>query len=337
MKKALFLTVVLFETLMLFSGAVSEAKDQNAVTVYSYDSFSGEWGPGPEVIPLFEEETGIKVNLIEVGGAAELVNRLILEGDNTSADVAIGISDDYASEEVLNLFSPYKSQYADTIREDIIFDKEFRLTPFDWGTFAFVYDTQSGIDKPESLEDLTDEKYDDKVILIDPRTSSVGSGLLSWTKNALGEDGALSWWEKMKDNALTIPSGWSSAYGLFTEGEAPLVISYTTSPVYHVMNEDTIRYEALIFQDGHQATIEGVGILKNAKNRENAEKFIDFILSEAQEEIAVLNSMYPVNASTELPSAYSYAPVPEKIFTSDLMTQDERNTLLKEWEEVMTN
>ncbi len=141
----------------------------------------------------------------------------------------------------------------------------------------------------------------------------------------------------MKDNALTIASGWSSGYGLFTEGEAPIVISYTTSPVYHVMNENTDRYQTLIFPEGHEATIEGMGILKTSKNKENAKVFIDFILTDAQKDIAVMNSMYPANNETELPDAYNKAaPKPDKIMTSSTLTNEKKNKMLESWTEVMT-
>ena len=142
----------------------------------------------------------------------------------------------------------------------------------------------------------------------------------------------------MRDNMLTMADGWSSAYGLFTEGEAPLVISYTTSPVYHVLNEDTTRYQAVIFSEGHQETIEGIGILKNAKHRKNAESFVDFVLTEGQEDIAVLNSMYPVNSTIELPDAYEWAPEPEILFTSDSdVVENHLDDILQDWIEVMTN
>ena len=178
-------------------------------------------------------------------------------------------------------------------------------------------------------------KYKGKVILIDPRTSSVGMGLLLWTYNVFGDE-YLNWWEKMKDNALTIASGWSSAYGLFTEGEAPIVLSYTTSPVYHVMYEDTTRYQALVFSEGHEATIEGMGILKSAKNIKEAKAFIDFVLTDGQVTLALANSMYPVNTAIELPKAFDYAPKPAKIFKSGQVGQEKTSKLLESWTEVMT-
>ena len=136
----------------------------------------------------------------------------------------------------------------------------------------------------------------------------------------------------------SIADGWSSAYGLFTEGEAPIVISYTTSPVYHVLNEDTTRYQALVFPEGHHKTIESIGILASSDNKEEAQAFVDFILSEGQVDTAIANSMYPANGETVLPEAYDYAPLPEKIFDTDpayVAANIDRWT--EEWTQAMIN
>ena len=329
MKKVLSLLAVLLIAASLVSAqSMMEKKPsaENTLTVYAYDTFCGDWGAAASVIPAFEEATGIKVNLVACGGAVEMLSRLRLEGKRTPCDVVIGITNDLA-ESAYGILESYDSPYLDTIDSRYVFDPEHRLIPYDYGAFAFVWDTESGITPPTCLEDLTKEEYKDKVILIDPRTSSVGTGLLAWTYNALG-DGWLDWWEKMSENALTIASGWSSAYGLFTEGEAPIVLSYTTSPVYHVMYEDTTRYQALLFTDGHTVTIEGVGIIKDTQHRKEAEAFIDFLLTDAQIDLANANSMYPVNSTIELPEAYDYAPVPEKIYANSLI---ETSELLLKW------
>lgn len=336
MKKAFLLIVVLLLAFasLYAEGAKEAAESPNTITVYAYDSFAGEWGPGPIVVPAFEEKTGLKVELISCGDAIEMVNKIIMEGERCKADVVIGISDDVAYR-AYDLFESYSSPALENIPAEIVFDPEHRLLPFDYGNFAFVYDTKANIKAPESLEDLTKPEYKGRVILIDPRTSSVGMGLLMWTYNEFGED-YLSWWEKMTENALTIASGWSSAYGLFTEGEAPIVLSYTTSPVYHVLNENTDRYQALVFENGHQATIEGIGLLKSSENKDNAKLFIDYVLNEGQVDIAVLNSMYPANASVELPSAYAYAPKPAKMYKSGNTGDEKTAELLKAWTEVVT-
>lgn len=312
------LAILICTTAVYAQGSKEDAKAaeaQQTLTVYAYDSFTGDWGPGPIIIPQFEEKTGIKVNMVSAGSGVEMLQRAIMEKDRPVADVVVGISDDMAAKALSSgLFEAYDSPALADIPQFLQFDDGKRLLPFDYGNFAFVYDTEkiAPADAPKSLDDLTNPKYKGKVILIDPRTSSVGLGLLLWTIETYGEDGYLTWWQAMKDNVLTIADGWSSAYGLFTEGEAPLVISYTTSPVYHVMWEDTTRYQALVFDAGHSATIESAGILASSKNKDAARQFIDFLLSDAQLTVATTNTMYPANSAVTLPEAFDWAPKPEK-------------------------
>ena len=333
MKKTVAVVLLaLLSLAVLFAQPSSETEE--VLTVYAYDSFSGDWGPAGILIPDFEAKTGIKVNLVGAGDAVEMLSRVILEGDRTDADVILGISDDFAYKAYPYLES-YDSALLADIDDEIEFDPEHRLLPYDYGYFAFVWDSESGIRKPESLADLTLPEYKDKVILIDPRTSSVGLGLMFWTYNVFGDE-FTDWWLKMKDNALTITDGWSSAYGLFTEGEAPIVLSYTTSPVYHVMYEGTTRYQTLVFSEGHEATIEGLGIRKGTEKRAEAEAFIDYILSDGQLDTAIANSMYPASSAVELPDAYDYAPEPEVMFTATELSEDFKNELLERWTDAMT-
>lgn len=331
MKKAILLTILLAAA----SAAVSAqaASESDTLIVYAYDSFSGDWGPAGKLIPMFEEKTGIDVELVGAGDAVEMLSRIELEGSSTDADVVIGITDDFAYR-AYEYLEPYESPVLENIPDRLEFDPEHRLIPFDYGDFAFVWDSESDLRKPESLMDLTSPEYRGQVILIDPRTSSVGLGLLLWTYNLYGDDFA-AWWEAMKENALTVADGWSSAYGLFTEGEAPIVLSYTTSPVYHVMNENTTRYQALVFPEGHEATIEGIGIIKGTDKRAEAEAFIDFILTEGQADIAIANSMYPANETTVLPDAFEWAPEPTTMFTSSGISTEKRDEIISIWTDIM--
>ncbi len=331
MRKMLFTAAIVLAAASMLCASGTDESD--ALTVYAYDSFSGDWGPGGTLIPEFEEKTGIDVNLVSAGDALEMLSRIELEGEDTEADVILGVTDDFAYRAYPYL-EPYSSPLIEDIPEELLFDPEDRLLPFDYGAFAFVWDSECGLEKPQSLSDLTKPGYKDKVILIDPRTSSVGLGLLLWTYNIYG-DGWHSWWEAMKENALTIADGWSSAYGLFTEGEAPIVLSYTTSPVYHVMNDDTTRYQALVFPEGHEATIEGIGIVRGTDKREEAEEFIDFMLTDGQLPTAIANSMYPVNASIGLPDAFDYAPKPDRMFRSGATSPEKTEELLEEWISIM--
>lgn len=149
--------------------------------------------------------------------------------------------------------------------------------PYDYGHFAVVYDTEMLKSPPKSLRDLVEGDPTQKIVIEDPRTSTPGLGLLLWVKSVYG-DRAGEAWAKLKARVLTVTPGWSEAYGLFTKGEAPMVLSYTTSPAYHMVAEDTERYQAAPFTEGHYIQIEVAALTKNANDPELARKFLDFMI-----------------------------------------------------------
>ena len=118
----------------------------------------------------------------------------------------------------------------------LIFDDSFHAVPFDYGYFAINYNSSVVSNPPASLEDLTKPEFEDSLILMDPRTSSPGLGFFLWTVEVYG-NAFTDYWERLMPSVLTITDGWDSGYGLYTAGEAPLVLSYTTSPPYHVEYE----------------------------------------------------------------------------------------------------
>ena len=333
MKKIILLCVLIVCFLApVFCGGASENTSTKELVVYAYDSFCSEWGPGNAIAQAFEEKTGIRVRYVELDSAVEVYSKIVFEGSACPADVAIGMSDTMETD--ASLFAAWTPECdADLIP----YDRKSHLVPFDYGIFSFIIDTQSnGAPAPTCLEDLTKDIYRNKIILIDPRTSSVGLGLLDWTVSAMGTEGAFSWWSRVKKNVLTVGSSWSSAYGLFTEHEAPLVISYTTSPVYHYMYEDTDRYRAVEFSDGHLETFEYLGILESSDMKAEAQEFCNFILTEGQADIAVANTMFPANTKTVLPEAFEkVALMPAKVIKpGDRSVQQD---ILDRWARVMTS
>ncbi len=309
---------VLFFGALVFGAPFFVSAHGADLTIYAYDSFVSEWGPAGKVIPKFEKKYGVNVQVISVGDAGQVLNRAILEKNRPRADIILGIDNNLLSKALeADLLAPYASPNLRLIPEELVFDPSNHVTPFDHGHFAIVYDSVRLKDPPNSLEDLTKPSYRKKIILQDPRTSSPGLGFLLWTISVYGEN-YVGYWKRLMPNVLTITEGWDTAYGLFTSGEAPMVLSYTTSPAYHVEYEGTTRYRALVFKEGNYRQIEGMGILKTTKNMRLARQFIDFILTEDfQAEIPLTNWMFPVNPDLELPNSFSYAPRPEKSLSLD--------------------
>jgi len=304
--------------------SATNANDPRAkeVVVYTYDSFISEWGPGPEIEKMFEEKTGYELTWVDCGDGVQLLSRAVLEKDNVQADVILGLDNNIAKKaNASKILSSYKPADAEkNIPADVIkqLGNDWTLTPFDYSHFAMIYDTQSNVPCPASLEDLTNPAYAKKIILMDPRTSTPGLGFVAWTVAVYG-DKVGDYWKALKPNILTMASGWSAGYGLFKKGEAPLVISYTTSPASHVEYDNTDRYIAPIFAQGHSIQVEGAGILNKAPNRKGAEAFMDFLISdEAQSILPLTQWMNPANKNVELPESYKVAaPIPSVTLSAD--------------------
>jgi ABC transporter periplasmic binding protein, thiB subfamily len=108
-------------------------------------------------------------------------------------------------------------------------DPEHRVTPFDYGYIAFVYDSERIQKPPQSREELTAHRFRNRKVIENPKTSSPGRSMLHGTISVYGEENYLDYGKRLKPNLLTITDGGSAAYGMFTKGEVPMVLSM--SPV----------------------------------------------------------------------------------------------------------
>ena len=298
------------------------------LTVYTYESFTGEWGPGAKVAEAFEKTCACKVDYVSVADGVELLTRLKLEGASSKADIVLGLDTNLIAEaKATGYFAPYGLDVSGVKVPGGFSDDVF--VPYDYAHFAVIYDTETVKNPPKSLKDLVEGDPNEKIVIEDPRTSTPGLGLLLWVKSVYGDDAGAAW-AKLKDRVLTVTPGWSEAYGLFTKGEAPMVFSYTTSPAYHMIAENTERYQAAAFSEGHYIQIEVAGMTKSAHDPELAKSFLAFVTGpEFQSIIPTTNWMMPVAAGKQpLPEAFSKLVSPEKTY---LMSPDEVAANRKAW------
>jgi thiamine transport system substrate-binding protein len=301
------------------------AERAKEVVVYTYDSFMGEWGAGPQIAKDFEASTGYKVTFVNCGDGAQILSKAVLEKEAPQSDVLLGLDNNLAdrarAEKVL---VPYKAKDAEKVIPENVraaLGTDSLLTPYDYSQFAIIYDSKSDVPAPASLEDLVKPVYAKKLILMDPRTSTPGLGFAAWTVAVFGS-GYADYWKQLKSSILTMSPGWSEGYGLFTSGEAPLVISYITSPAYHVYAEKTDRYKSLVFAEGHVQQVEGAGVTNGAADKKGAEAFIDFLISDkGQSGIPVTQWMYPANSGTPLDPSYAQT-VPQTAKTLSYSSAD---------------
>jgi len=295
---------------VLFSlSALSCAREAGSLTVWTYDSFVSEWGPAPKLAELYKAQTGTAVEFISKGDGGALLASVLSAGKRLDADLVIGLDNNQLLQALdSSLFFGASFPGTSKLKPELLLDSRNRLLPFDYGNFAFIWDSQSKIPAPQSLEDLTKPEYAKQIILMDPRTSTPGLGFLAWTQAVYGE-GWKEYWKRLGPSVLAMTPGWDTGYGLFTKGEAPLVISYSTSPAYHKAFENSERYKTLVFKEGHPVQIELAGVISKSRHRRQAEAFLAFLLSsQAQSLLPETQWMYPANAETMLPDSFSAVP-----------------------------
>ncbi|MCF3641197.1 thiamine ABC transporter substrate binding subunit [Rhizobium sp. TRM95111] len=324
MRRGFFTTVAALAAVLSSSAAAQE----KTLTVYTYESFVAEWGPGPKVKQAFETACGCTVEWVGVADGVELLTRLKLEGEGTKADVVLGLDTNLIAEaKATGLFAPHGLSPEGLTVPGGFSDDTF--LPYDYGHFAVIYDTETLKNPPKSLKELVEGNADEKIVIEDPRTSTPGLGLLLWVKSVYGDEAGAAW-AKLRDRVLTVTPGWSEAYGLFTKGEAPMVLSYTTSPAYHMIAEGTERYQAAAFSEGHYIQIEVAGMTKTADDPALANEFLTFMTSaDFQSIIPETNWMMPAGPTHEaLPAAFDRLVKPQKTF---LMPPEEVEANRKAW------
>ncbi len=301
----------------LAASAGAAYADRPVLSVYTYDSFTADWGPGPQIEAAFETTCDCDLQLIGAGDGAALLSRIRLEGTRSDADIVLGLDTNLTAAAMqTGLFAPH-GVATDALTLPVDWADAIFL-PFDWGYFAFVHRTDLA-DVPQNFRDLA--QSDTPIIIQDPRSSTPGLGLLMWVEAAYG-DGAAEIWRGLADNIVTITPGWSESYGLFLQGEADMVLSYTTSPAYHLIAEDDAGFNAAAFDEGHYMQVELAAMLSHTDQPQLAQEFLAFLLEDtAQNILPTTNWMYPAALpATGLPDGFDTLTQPE---TALLFSRDE--------------
>ncbi|OHX53269.1 Fe(3+) ABC transporter substrate-binding protein [Planococcus salinarum] len=316
MKKLLFLVIALTALILAAcggqdeentstdtSGETNESKEVNLYTARHYDV-------DDELYADFEEETGIKVNVIK-GEADELLERIKREGDATQADVFLTAdagrlhrakSDD--------LLQPVSSDLLDEQVPANFQDSDQMWYGLTKRARVILYDKETV--QPEELstyEALTEEEWNGRV-LIRSSENIYNQSLLASFIEINGEEEAKEWAAGMVENFARDPEGGDRdqakaiAAGI---GDVAIVNTYYFGQMLNSEDPEEVKVaEGLgVFfpnQDttGTHINVSGAGVVKAAKNKENAVKLLEFLSApEAQETFAAANYEYPVNENVE--------------------------------------
>ncbi len=275
--KLLVASVVLVA--LLASGAF--ASDLNAYTIMPEKYAS-------QVFEAFTAETGVKVNFMRFS-SGEALARVVAEKNNPQVDVILGgPADTYEAGIREGVFEAYKPAGSDDI------PAQFRSPQNFWtgiGVIPLVFLTNNtflkdkGLAAPQSWNDLLDPAYKNGLQMADARTSGTATERIYALVKIMGEDEAFAYQKKLHEN---IQMYTKSGAG----GAMPIATGQAASGIFYIVDALEIQ------QQGHDVVlsypaegvsygIEATGILKGAKNLENAKKFMDWASSKTFAQLLV--------------------------------------------------
>jgi thiamine transport system substrate-binding protein len=348
----LILVVCLFFSACTKQGAAPQTEEQATprkaatLTVMTHDSFS----ISEQVLNTFTEESGIEVRFLKSGDTGTAVNKAILSKDKPLADVFYGVDNTFLSRALEEgIFEIYESPLLTDIPDHFELDPLYGALPVDYGDVCLNYDktyfADNNLPPPQNLEDLLQPQYEGLLVVENPATSSPGLAFLLATIGHFGESGYLDYWEGLVENNLLVVNDWEVAY--YQEfsragGTRPIVVSYGSSPPFEVIYSETPidepPTEAVVSDGACFRQIEFVGILNGTLNRDQAEVWIDFMLSTTfQEDIPLQMFVLPVNENAELDDTFEkFLAVPDNpAFVSPEDIASKRETWIQDWTEVV--
>lgn len=318
------------------------------VQVVAHESFA----LSEDVLDAFTAATGIQVELLLGDDAGSVVNQAVLTADDPQGDVLFGIDTTFLTRGLdAELFEPYESPALADVDDALEVDDQHRVTPIDLGDVCLNYD-RSFFDAPGAppvptgLADLTDPAYRDLLVVEDPAASSPGLAFLAGTVAELGDDGWEGYWEALRANGVAVADDWTDAYygqfsgGGSSEGDRPLVVSYASSPPVEVVFADPPVDEPPtgVIEGSCVRQVEYAGVLAGAAHPEEAQAFIDFLLSpEVQADIPLSMYVLPVVADTPLPEVFErFAARPaDPILVDPFAFGADRDDLIERWDEIV--
>ncbi len=285
-------------------------------------------------IPMFENETGIKVEVVSAG-AGELMKRIESEKDNPYADVIFG---GYVTD------ADYFEDYVSPNLKDLMIDHEhtaaFRTPYIANGSCLLVNENLIGDIKIEGYEDLINPALKGKIVSGDPVSSSSAYRQLTNILLAMGGYESEEAWDYVDklvqnlDGKILNSSG--AVHKGVVEGEYVVALTYEDPCANYVKSGAPVR---IVFPTEGAVFLESdVGIVKGAPNPENAKKFVDFITSkEAQSIFGTELTNRPLHQDAEIGDhLIPYSDI--NLIQEDVdYCQEHKNEILDRWKDIITN
>ncbi|MCI6272023.1 MAG: ABC transporter substrate-binding protein [Erysipelotrichaceae bacterium] len=342
--KKLILSVMSLLTLLSVTACSSSEKTEttseksetttttsNTLTIYS---------PHPAetinlVVKEFEEKSGIKVEIV-AAGTGELLKRVESEKDNPLGDVLWGGGAE-SLEAFSDLFTPYNSPELANI-DSKYYDSEYHWIGESPLPMVIMYNTNLVSDENaiKSWKDVLKPEFKGQIAMADPAKSGSAYTILATMLTAYkaendGWDFIKEFYTNLDGKILSSSSG---VYKGVADGEYAVGLTLEKEAIKYVNSGSPVK---IVYpEEGTSAVPDGVAIIKDAKNLENAQKFVDFVLSKETQAL-MASQLSRRSIREDVDSPVGLGPLSEiKLVDYDFQwASSEKEAVLKQWKDII--
>ena len=301
MKRILLLLLALMMALSLTGCQSSTNTEEGANTAEQVvNVFNWEDYIDPDVISLFEEETGIKVNYM----CFTTVEDMIVQVEANPGAFDVCFPSDYIIERMINKDMLAEINFDNVPNSDQIldhllnpdYDPENKYSlPYMWGTVGILYNTEMLPDlDPDntSWSILWDPQYQNSVFMMDSIRDSMGV-TLKYLGHSANSTEIPALFEARDMLIQQKQLGVVKAYQVdetkdkMVAGEAAMAVVWSGDAMYAIDLNESLDYFVPV--EGSNVWCDSAVIPKTAKNKENAENFINFL---CRPDVAAMNWNY---------------------------------------------
>lgn len=281
MKKRIFFVIFcgLLAAGALFGGARKEKPNQ--VIIYtSTEDFRTE-----HLQKLLKDKFPAYDITIQVLSTGNHAAKIKAEGTATEADILVNLETGYL-ESLKDVLADLSTFDSSPFLADLV-PAHHRYLPWDKSSGAIVINREKlaglGIPVPASYDDLLKPVYKGLISMPNPKTSGTGYMFLVSLINALGEDAAFAYFDKLAENILQFTTSGSGPVNALIQGEAAIGLGMTLTTVQAV-NSRNAPLDILFFKEGAPSITTGTAIIKGREGRPAVREVFAFVASTANRE-----------------------------------------------------
>lgn len=272
-------------SVLVLSGCDNAGGSAETIYVYNWGEYIPDGTDGSrDIIAEFEEETGIKVVYDTFTSNEALYSKMKSGGSNYD----VIIPSDYMiarliEEDMIQKLNyeniPNAKNVMDSFKGQIYDPTDEYSVPYTWGTVGIIYNTTMVDGTPDSWDILWDEKYSNNILMFNNSRDAFGIAqkLLGFSQNTTSETELQACADKLKEQKPLVQSYvMDEIFDKMENGEAAAAPYYAGDAITMMDENEDLAY--FLPKEGSNKFVDAMCIPTDAKNKEAAEKFIDFIL-----------------------------------------------------------